>query len=144
MKTKRPSPLEHWWANALDIFDLDILYRTGKCNVGTDIMSRMSHPHDDVLDDVSTCLDEAAGKPQLPPALRAGAAGIELERDEPVVVAAMSAEEESGQAIALLKIPAKKIVEMQRRDTVIGRLMHYRTLNRWVNPSQITQKEINF
>ena len=142
MKTKRLSALEQRWANALGIFDFDIQYRTGKSNVGADIMSRMSHPEDDVLneDDVSSCLDEAAGTTQLPPALRAEVAEMELERVDPVTVAAMSAGEESRQAIALPKIPAENMIEMQRRDTVIGRLIHYRTLNRRPNRDERIQE----
>lgn len=139
MKSKRLTALEQRWANALASYDFEIRFRPGKSNRAADVLSRLRGPSEEDMssDEVDSCFDVATSTVTLPHVLsqrvyqEALSQRTEKEDSAPV---------SQDRAVELPCIGPEDMAELQKDDSAIGRILHYKSLDRRPNNRERNQE----
>lgn len=136
MKTKKLSALEQRWANALAPFDFTMKYKPGSTNIGADTLSRIEHHQESDMTsgEIDSCLQLAGQTTEIPASVRthlvdAAIDSLEIDDHAPTDV---------RPALSLPEISKSDMADLQRKDPVIARFLHYWDRKR---PTLAEQKE---
>ena len=126
--------VEQRWASELANFNFEIKYRAGKSNVNADALSRMKQSDDRIHDVnyVQSCLEDSTGTTILPERLRANLlnSATFLADQNLVDVSQVLTERSLPSSPTLPAWDDSYLRRLQLGDPAIGRLIHYRKLDR--------------
>ena len=143
MTSAKLKAIEQKWVGDLSHFDFEILYRPGKENGNADALSRRPHPEDsDSEGDLDRDMDanEVAnvfGVTIIPEDLRCKllkAANFNVEAQ----ISAISTEPPSKTLMP--SYTEEELAEMQAKDDVVGRVLHYVTLGKKPSTKEVRKE----